>query len=218
MYSSITSLPYNYRAGLASLGEFSWDAVFWVFNAVSNFVYPRYSLAIDDLRRKQHELEGEYLANQPIIEKTALSLLEKSKGECISYLAEYSINSGQNTYDTWKKFFEFLNMKYMDGVVKDENGNPIRVGYPDEFKELIAQEDGDNMKMKMIEPEINASFNDHIFNGNSALENREYEKAIEHFSAALKLKPEEKLPAQKIEKIKSVLSSIDEIHNLQFSN
>jgi len=218
MYSSITSLPYNYREGLGTLGRFNWDAAFWTFNAVSNFIYPRYSLAIEDLKKKQNGLEGEYLVNQPIIEETALILLQKSRGECINYLTEYSKNAGENTHNTWKQFFEFLNMKYMDGVVKDEFGKPIRVGYPDEFKELMVREGGGATQMKYIEPEINASFEDHISKGNSALEKKDYKKAIEHFEEALKLRPEEKAPAQNIEKIKSVLSSIDEIHNSQFSN
>jgi hypothetical protein len=41
---------------------------------------------------------------------------------------------------------------------------------------------------------------------------------MEYFSAALKLKPGEKEPVEKMEKINSVLSSIEEIHNSKFSN
>jgi len=218
MYCSINSVPYNYKEKLASLGEFNWDAIFWVFNAVSNFVYPRYSLAVEDLKRKQNELEGGYLVNQETVENTALSLLNNSKGECITYLTEYSKKSGLNTYNTWKKLFEFLNMKYMDGVVKNEYGEPKRVGYPQEFLTLIAEEGGEAIKLKKMQPEIDASYEENILKGNRFLVEKSYQKAMDHFSSALKLKPNEEEPTQKIEKIKLILSSIDELHKKQFSN
>ena len=106
----------------------------------------------------------------------------------------------------------------MDGVVKDEYGKPVRVGYPEEFQRLIAEEGGDAIKMKKIQPEIDASYSDHISKGNSSLESKDYEKALEHFSSALELKPLEKEPAEKIEKIKIVLNSLEELHKNQFSN
>ena len=217
MYCSITELPYNYREGLASLGEFNWDAVFWVFNAVSNFVYPRYSLVIDDLQSKQRELEGRFLNNQETIENTALSLLKKSRGEAIRYLTEYSNGAGMTTYNAWKKNFEFLNMKYMDGVVKDEYSKPKRVGYPPEFLKLMADEGGDAIKVKKLKPEIDASYTDNINKGDEYLQKREYEKAVTYYSSALDLKPDEKEPAQKIEKIKLIQNSIEELHNTQFN-
>ncbi len=218
MYCSINSIPYNFREELASLGEFNWDSAFWVFNAVSNFVYPRYSLAIDDLVRKQNELEGGFLTNQATIENTALSLLKNSKGECINFLTEYSNVSGLNTYNAWKKLFEFLNMKYMDGVVKDEFGKPKRVGYPKEFLNLMAKEGGDAIKVKEIQTNIDNSYLENIKKGNKYLSEKDYQKAMNHFSSALKMKPSEDEPSEKIEKIKLILSSIDELHKTQFSN
>ena len=217
MYCSINSIPVNYKENVASLGKFDWDAVFWVFNAVSNFVYPRYSLAIDDLIRKQNELEGGYLVNQETVEATALSLLTKSKGEAVKYLTEYSNTSGVNTYNTWKELFEFLNMKYMDGVVKDEYAKPKRVGYPQEFLNMIAEEGGDAIKIKKLQPDIDASYSDNIKRGNEYLTQKEYLKALTHFKSALELKPNETDPEEKINKINSVLISIEEIHNTQFA-
>jgi len=218
MYCSITELPYNYRVGLASLGEFNWDAVFWVFNAVSNFVYPRYSLVIDDLQLKQRELEGRFLSNQGTIENTALSLLNKSRGEAIGYLTEYSNSAGLTTYKAWKKIFELLNMKYMDGVIKDEYSKPKRVGYPPEFLKLMAEEGGDAIKVKKLKPEIDASYTDNINKGDECLQKKDYEKAVTFYSSALDLKPDEKEPGQKIEKIKLIQNSIEELHNTQFGD
>jgi dipeptidase len=216
MYCSIKEIPYHYGEGVASLSEFNWDSMFWVFNAVSNFVYPRYSLAIDDLQMKQNELEGGFLINQPTIENTALSLLKKSRGEAIDYLTEYSNKAGNKTYTTWKKFFEFMNMKYIDGVIKDEFGKPKRVGYPKEIQKLIAQEGGDAIKVKKLKPEIEASYIDNIKRGDEFLSKKDYESAVKHFNSALELKPEENEPAEKIEKINAIKKSIDELHKTKF--
>jgi dipeptidase len=218
MYTSITDLPHNYKVGLASLSKFNWDSIFWVFNAVSNFAYPRYSLIIEDLQRKQNELEGLYLSRQETIEKTAQSLLNKSRGEAIDYLTKYSIECGNNTYNTWKKFFEYVNMKYMDGVVKDEYGKPIRVGYPEEFKELIAKVDGDRIKVKKLQPEIDMEYKSNIDKGEKCLKNWDYKEARTYFEEALKLKPAESYAKQKIEKIDEILASIEQLHNTKFKN
>ncbi|MCW8850111.1 MAG: C69 family dipeptidase, partial [Melioribacteraceae bacterium] len=218
MYCSITEIPYNYQENIASLGEFSWDSIFWVFNAVSNFVYPRYSLAIDDLVRKQNDLEGGYLISQEMVESTALSLLKKSKGECVKYLNDYANSAGLNTYNTWKKFFEFLNMKYMDGVVKDEYGHPKRVGYPQEFLNLIAQEGGESIRIKSIQTDIDANYKENINNGHKYLSQKDYQKALAYFTSAMELKPSEKEPAKTIEKINTIISSIEELHETQFNN
>jgi len=217
MYCSIKSIPFNYQENLASLGKFSWDSIFWLFNAVSNFVYPRYSLAIEDLQRKQNELEGGFLVNQKTVESTAMSLLKKSKGECIDYLTDYSNKSGLTTYKSWKQLFEFLNMKYMDGVVKDEYGKPKRVGYPQEFLNLIAEEGGEAIKYKTIQPVIDEKFKDFIKLGKSNLEDKDYKSALKNYELALELKPKNNEVKEKIEKVNSVIKTIEELHSTQFA-
>ena len=122
------------------------------------------------------------------MEATALSLLKKSKGEAVKYLTEYSNASGLNTYNTWKELFEFLNMKYMDGVVKDEYAKPKRVGYPQEFLNLIAEEGGDAIKIKKLQPEIDASYSENIKKGNEYLKQKEYQKALNSFQFCFGIK------------------------------
>ncbi len=218
MYSCITDIPENYKIGLASLGEFSWDSGFWVFNAVSNFIYPRYSLAIEDLQRKQNDIEGEFLTRQETIEKTALSLVKESRGKAIQYLTEYSIKAGTDTYNTWKKYFEYLNMKYMDGVVKDEYGKPIRVGYPEEFKRLIAKIDGEKIKPFKVQEEIEANYFTSIMKADECLRNKDYANAKKYYETAIESKPGESYPKERIEKINLILNSIEELHKSQFED
>ncbi|PID61695.1 MAG: dipeptidase [Ignavibacteriae bacterium] len=217
MYTSITEIPHNYKEGIASLKEFNWDAAFWVFNAVSNFVYPRYSLAIKDLQRKQNELEGHYISNQKIIDNTALALLKKSKGMCIEYLTNYSCKVGDNTIKVWKKLFEYLNMKFMDGVVKDESGKLKRVGFPQETLNMIVKESGDAIKMRKIKSEVETSYKENIQKGKKKLEAKEYKEAIKYFENAKKDKPKETEPQRIIDKINKVLNSIDELHKIEFA-
>lgn len=217
MYSSISDIPKNYKEGIASLSKFSWDSMFWVFNAVSNFIYPRWSLAIDDLTRKQNQLEGNFLANQNRVEETALSLLKKSKGECVEYLTNYSINAGLNTYNEWKKFFEFLNMKYMDGVVKDEYGKPIRVGYPEEFKKLIAKESSDIAKYKLIEPETKELYNSYIKKADEYLGKKNYGDAMKFYKKAIELDPDNYEINEKLKNVEVVIEQIDKLHKSKFS-
>ncbi|KAB2846954.1 MAG: dipeptidase [Melioribacteraceae bacterium] len=218
LYSSMTEIPYNYKTGLASLGKFNWESAFWVFNAVSNFVYPRYSIIINDIKMKQDELEGAYLSQQETVDKTALSLLQKSKGEAIKYLTEYSVNAGNNTYNTWKEFFGYLNMKYMDGVVKNEFAKPKRVGYPQSFLDKIVEEKGDQIKMRKVQPEIEMEFSNKIKSGNECLDNKDYSGAKKHFEEALNIKPENSELKAKLEKVNEVLNSIDELHKNNFKN
>lgn len=217
MYSSITDIPENYKENIASLSKFNWDSGFWVFNAVSNFIYPRWSLAIDDLKRKQNELEGNFLSKQKRVEETALSLLKKSRGECIAYLTDYSKKSGLTVYNTWKTFFEFLNMKYMDGVVKDEYGNPKRVGYPKNFQKLIVEEGGDAIRYKPIKPEIDESFKSLVEKGKKELNKQNFKAALDIYKSALEVNPNSKEVKEKIEKINFVIKKIEKLHEANFS-
>ncbi|QQS36054.1 MAG: C69 family dipeptidase [Ignavibacteriales bacterium] len=218
MYCSMTKVPYNYKKGLGSLAQFTWDSVFWVFNFVSNFAYPRYSIVINDVQRVQNELEGSFLAQQETIEKTALSLLKNSKGEAVSFLTDYSISLGDRTYETWKKLGEQLLLKYMDGVVKNEFHNPKNVGYPDEFKKLIVAEKGAHLKMRDIKKDMSSSYDETIKKADQLLADKKYSDAKSMYEKALSIKPGEVYPKSKIEKINTFLASIDEMHKANFVN
>ncbi|KAB2846824.1 MAG: dipeptidase, partial [Ignavibacterium sp.] len=150
MYASMTRVPYNFSHGVGSYSKFSWDSAFWIFNFVANFSYPRYSIVLDDVQKIQNELEGKFLAQQENVESTALSLLKNSRGEAIEYLTNHSLKSAEITITSWKKLGEDLILKYMDGVAKTEFFRPKNIGYPDEFKRMIAEESGETLKMKQI--------------------------------------------------------------------
>ncbi len=60
MYCGITSVPQSFAVGNGDIMTYSDNAAFWVFNEVTNFVYTRTSLMIDDVQAKQRELEQKY--------------------------------------------------------------------------------------------------------------------------------------------------------------
>lgn len=217
MYASISKTPYNFSKGAGSLSEFTWDSAFWVFNFVANFSYPRFSIVIDDVKRVQNELEGKFLAQQETVEETALSLLKNSRGEAIDYLTNYSSVSAEKTYKTWKKLGEDLILKNIDGIAKNEFFKPKNIGYPDDFKKRIVEESGDKLKMKIINADQQITYNETITKADQLLSEMKYSEAKVYYEKALALQPEEDYPKTKIEKIKIILASIEELHRNTFS-
>ena len=216
MYASMTKVPYNFSHDVGSISKFSWDSAFWVFNFVSNFSYSKYSVVIDDVKKTQNELEGKYLAQQENIEATALSLLKNSKGEAIEYLTNYSISSAEQTYKTWKQLGENLLLKYMDGISKNELFKPKNIGYPEHFQKMIIEESGQKLKMKKTSVELQTSYTQNISKADQLLSEKKYEEAKSYYEKALIIKPDENYPKTKIEKIESMLNTIEELHKNTF--
>ena len=80
VYCCATKAPVCYtRVDNADYITFSWNSSFWIFNWVSNMIYPRYDLMIGDLRSVQRELEETFNRMQEKVEETAAGLLEKDK-------------------------------------------------------------------------------------------------------------------------------------------
>ena len=124
MYCGITSVPETFAVGNGDIMTFSDNAAFWVFNQVTNFAYTRTSLLIDDLQKKQKELEDGYMKETVNIDKTAADLYKKSPEKAVKYLTDYSVKSGNNTVMQWKDLYKFLFVKYVDGNVKEKQAVP----------------------------------------------------------------------------------------------
>ena len=155
IYCSATQAPACYDDKTASDVKFSWGSAFWVQNWVSNMTYPRYSQLFPSVEAERNALEGEYLAAQEQVEKSAATLLSKDTAVAVKYLTTYSGNCAQQMLESWKKLGEYLIVKYNDMTVKPEtNGRydmtpdglgarPVRPGFPEEYKEVIIQQTGD---------------------------------------------------------------------------
>ena len=75
-YCGIDALPKSFTGG--SIGKFSWDSAWWVFNFVSNYAYLKWSHMMPEIRACQKDIESNFLALQPAVEKTAVELPKTS--------------------------------------------------------------------------------------------------------------------------------------------
>lgn len=161
VYCCTDKVPVCYsRVGGADYITFSWDSSFWIFNWVSNMVYPRYDLMIGDIRATQQELEGTFHEAQAGIESMATRIYQKNPAEAKAFLTNYTNMTAQSTFDTWKRLGEFIIVKYADGVIRkmkdgkferNSIGQPagvIRPGYPKDFLEEYVKQTGERYKVK----------------------------------------------------------------------
>jgi len=138
LYCGITDIPHPFTVG--SLQKFSWESAWWVFNFVSNFANLKYSYMEPEIVAVQKEIEGNYLAMQPAFEETALTFYKTDEELMTRYLTDYCVSRGGMVVDRWRELGEYLITKYNDGYVKDENGRPRELGYPEGWLKRVVGE------------------------------------------------------------------------------
>jgi len=131
-YCCITALPESYTIG--NIRDFSWDAAWWVFNFVSNFSHLMYAEMIQDVREVQSEIEGAFLARQPVVEATAAELAERDPALAVAYLTDYCTSHAEQLVGRWRELGEYLIMHYNDGYI----GGRSR-GYSGEWLRTVLQ-------------------------------------------------------------------------------
>ena len=160
VYCCTNAVPECYQREMADAVTFSAKSAFWLFNMVSNMVYPRYSALIGDLKKAQQECEDAFEANQATVESKAMELYNDNPPKAVAMLTKYTAETAMSTMEAWGNLAKFLIVKHNDMVVKpEENGvfkrietgeavSPIRNGYPEHFNRRIANETGDRYLMK----------------------------------------------------------------------
>ena len=150
VYAGVTRIPRAFAVGTADFKTFSWEAAFWVFNWVSNWAYTRYSDMIQDVRRAQQELEGRFLARQAEVEGAAMALYRRSPGQARDYLTRYTEEMTSLTMARWRKLGQELFVKYMDGNVRDSQGEVTHPPYPDAWlRRMVKERPGQFLQGKM---------------------------------------------------------------------
>lgn len=158
MYSSMTRIPHNFAVGNGGMMEYSETSGFWIFNQVQNFAYTKYNQIHPEVAKLQAELENEFIAFTSAVDAGALSLLEENKEMAVDYLTDYSNAVAERTFNTWKDFYQYLFVKYMDGNIKTAVEVPEgykyiapkleQPGYSPEKYRMIIEETGDKLKVK----------------------------------------------------------------------
>jgi dipeptidase len=145
LYAGITEVPAAFARG--SLRHFSWESAWWVFNLVANYAQLRYSDMVQDIVKVQRELEGDFFALQPAVEKTALDMLKGDPGRARRFLTDYSVSAGDRVFARWKDLAESLFTKYNDGYVQDEKGEAQEQGYPEPWLREVVKARPDQFKL-----------------------------------------------------------------------
>ncbi len=153
IYCGNQEAPKSFAVGTGDFHTFTFDSAFWVFNLVSNWAYTRYQDMIKDIQVVQRELEGNFLARQPEIEKTALHLHQQAPGLARDFLTQYSSQQAQRVTARYRKLFQELFLKYLDGNVRDEHGKITHPPYPEPWLRRIIKERGKHFEVRRIKGE-----------------------------------------------------------------
>lgn len=155
VYCGTKTIPDCYAEEFSDQVTFSWKSSFWVFNWVSNMIYPKYSLVVDDMKRVQGELEKKIYEQSKAVEQEALASLQSSPKRALRILEEFTCSSAEEALAEWKKFGEYIIVKYNDLVVKPEKDGKFertstglgatvkRPGYPEAYKKAFLEQTGD---------------------------------------------------------------------------
>jgi dipeptidase len=150
VYSSSTRVPETFERGNGKMMEWSDNSAFWIFNQVSNLAYTRYSDIHPEIKEKQQKLESDFVKKSNAIDLGAKQLFEVDKALAVDFVTDFSVNNANALVYDWKKFYQYLFMKYMDGNIKTENPgfqNPHvkQPGYPENFLRVIVKQTGDKL-------------------------------------------------------------------------
>jgi len=146
LYCGIDALPESYTIG--TLGKFSWDSAWWVFNFVANYANLRYSDMRPEIQAVQRDLEGTLLALQPAVEKTAVELYKSDPKLMTRYLTDYSVSHAEMVVKRWRELGEHLIQKHNDGYVQDERGRPHEQGYSEAWLRKVLSERPEQFRLQ----------------------------------------------------------------------
>lgn len=147
IYCSTTEVPYNFSDKVGGPVKFDMECAFWMNNMVANYIYPRYSAIMPDLRAAQTEMDDFYENDQKAVETL---VADKNGDDLDAILTKKSADYTEKFMARWKKLFETIVVKHTDGVVKpekngvfDENGRAQRPGRDAQFNAAVVKATGE---------------------------------------------------------------------------
>ena len=155
VYCCTDRVPDCYAQEYADPVTFSWKSSYWVFNWVANMVYPKYSLVIDDLRRVQRGFENRTIEECKEFEAEIAKNYKGSPAYAKKQLTDYTCRVAEDALAEWKKFAEYMIVKYNDFTIKPEKNGKFertpsgvgatvkRPGYPKAYLKEYVKQTGD---------------------------------------------------------------------------
>lgn len=158
VFCGSTKVSEAYASGNGDMMTYSRDAAFWAFNEVSNFAYTRYNVIHPEIEKKQQEIEEAYVKDIADVDFKTGDLFKRNEQEAIAYVTDFSVRKGNELAKDWRKFYEYLFVKYMDGNIKEAVPVPDgykyiapkldQPGYSPEWYKRVADETGEKLKYK----------------------------------------------------------------------
>ena len=155
VYCCSTRCPEAYAEQTADAFTFSTKSAYWVQNALSNFVYPRYSQLFPEVQTARDRLDAELEGLQAKMDAEAAGMTTE---DAIQHLTAYTARTSALMMNRWRQLFERLIVKYNDMTEKpEENGlfkktaggehvPGIRPGYPERFRRIIVEKTGNRYR------------------------------------------------------------------------
>ena len=113
VYCCESEIPVPFREENNLNGVFNEKGAYWFCNMVSNFIYPRYSAMIGDLRVAQKELEDFYAGDQPAVEKAASEMTPSGR---VTFLTSKTVGYAERMMEQ----YSLKAQTYIDSCVKPE--------------------------------------------------------------------------------------------------
>ena len=148
------------------------NACYKMYNVMAPYVRERAdAFELDQMYRKTHSVDSMAVVmyNEVVVKlqkklssKGDVMISRKPFEKVVKYITDYTVRTAQNQFQAWVKLEEELLVKFMDGNVKPQNedgsfkhsehseGIPESVewpGYTDLWKQTVAQEHGDTVKV-----------------------------------------------------------------------
>ncbi len=138
LYCGIQGLPPSYTTG--DYSKFQWDSAWWVFNMVSNQTYDRWSRILPDVLAAQSESEGNFQKAIAELDAVAAERFAADPQGARELLTQFSVSAGEELFTRWQELATYLLTKHVDGYVRDDQGRPQGVGYPEEWLRRVVEE------------------------------------------------------------------------------
>ncbi len=158
LYAGMTESPETFKKGNGSMMEWSDNAAFWIFNQVSNLAYTRYNLIHPYIHDYQQKLEERFVEYTSMVDQKAKKMFNEDKEKAHEFLTAFSVDNANNLVHNWKKFYQWLFMKFVDGNVKPTEGRKFKTngtgvvklkqpGYSEDWYKQLIEETGDKFKV-----------------------------------------------------------------------
>jgi dipeptidase len=153
IYASSTRVPSTVAVGNGDMMTYSPTSAFWIFNEVANLAYTRWNHIYPEVKAEQKKLENKFMTYTKAIDQAAATLYAQDPALAVEYLTDYTVSNTDKAVMDWRKFYEYLFARFMDGNTKEidpENRNPKVEfpGYGEEWYRRIVEETGDHFKVR----------------------------------------------------------------------